>query len=70
MEDVFSATGNPETRAKRYHQVAAEYADRARDSSSPFLRAFFQHVAEEYLVRADGELRVLKRQKQIHSPAP
>jgi hypothetical protein len=76
MEDAFSVTSNPdsvtsnpETRAKRYHQAAAEYADRAKDTSSPFLRAFFRHVAEEYLVRADGELRVLNRQKQIHSPA-
>jgi hypothetical protein len=68
MEDVFTTTtSSPETRARRYHQVAAEYADRARDTSSPFLRAFFRHVAEEYLVRADGELRVSDRRKQIHS---
>jgi hypothetical protein len=66
MESVFSATSSPETRAKRYQKAAAEYADRARDSSSPFLRAFFQHIAEEYLVRADGELRVLNRLNQVH----
>jgi hypothetical protein len=70
MEDVFTATtSNPETRAKRYYQAAADYAGLARDTSSPFLRAFFQHVAEEYLVRADGELRVLGRQKQVRSSA-
>jgi hypothetical protein len=66
MESVFAATSNPETRAKRYHKAAAEYAGRAQDTTSPFLRAFFWHIAEEYLVRADGELRVLDRQKQIH----
>ena len=66
MEDVFSPTSDPETRAKRYHQAAAEYAERARDASSPFLRVFFRHVAEEYLVRADGELRVLDRRKRVH----
>jgi hypothetical protein len=69
MESVFSETSNPETRARRYHQAAAEYADLARDTGSPFLRAFFRHVAEEYLVRADGELRVLDRRKHTHSSA-
>lgn len=67
MEDVFSTTGDHEFKAKRYHQAATDYADRARDVASPFLRAFFRHVAEEYLVRADGELRVLDRQSQIRS---
>jgi hypothetical protein len=54
MDDAFSRIHDPETRAKRYRMVAAEYADLARDASAPFLRAYF-------LVRADGELRVAQR---------
>jgi hypothetical protein len=69
MESVCSGLNDPETRARRYQMAAAEYADRARDTSSPFVRAFFRHIAEEYLVRADGELRVLERKKQPQTSA-
>jgi hypothetical protein len=49
-------------RADRYQKVAGEYYDLARAASSPFLRAYYQRTAEEYRVRAQGELRVLERE--------
>jgi hypothetical protein len=61
MDDAFSRNHDPETRAKRYRMVAAEYADLARDASAPFVRAYFHRISEDYLVRADGELRVAQR---------
>jgi hypothetical protein len=60
MDDAFSRIHDPETRAKRY-RIVAEYADLARDASAPFLRADFHRISEDYLVRADGELRVAQR---------
>jgi hypothetical protein len=48
-------------RADRYQKVAGEYYDLARGASSPFLREYYQRTAEEYRVRAQGELRVLER---------
>jgi hypothetical protein len=61
MDDASSRIHDPETRAKRYRMVAADYADLARDASAPFLRADFHRISEDYLVRADGELRVAQR---------
>jgi hypothetical protein len=61
MDDAFTRIRDPETRARRYRMIAGEYADLARDASAPFLRAYFHRIAEDYLVRADGELRVAQR---------
>jgi hypothetical protein len=69
MDDTFSAANRHETRANRYRQLAAECDARARDAPSPFLCAQLRRTAEEYLVRAIGELRVAERQKQKHTLA-
>jgi hypothetical protein len=55
-----------EKRADRYRKVAAEYAVLSKDASEPFLRSYYLRTAEEYLVRADGELRMSARE---HSAA-
>jgi hypothetical protein len=62
MNDV-STTSDPEAIARQYHKTAAEYASLARAASSTLLRAYFTRIAEEYMVRADGELRIAKRRK-------
>jgi hypothetical protein len=49
-------------RADRYQKVAGEYYDLAKAASSPFLQEYFQRTAEDYRVRAQGELRVLERE--------
>jgi hypothetical protein len=66
MDDPFSRMQDPAKRAERYRKVAAEYYDLAKEASSPSLRAYFQRVAEEYRVRAQGELRVLERGRCRH----
>jgi hypothetical protein len=50
-------------RARRYRSVAAEYAGLSKDAADPFLRSYYLRIAEEYLVRAQGELRILEREK-------
>jgi len=60
MEDPLSKTRMK--RADRYQKVAGEYYDLAKAASSPFLREYFQRTAEEYRVRAQGELRLLERE--------
>jgi hypothetical protein len=62
MDDPFSRMQDPTKRAERYRQMAEEYAELANAASSPFLRAYYQRTAEEYRVRAQGELRVLERE--------
>jgi hypothetical protein len=62
MNDPFSRMQDPVMRADRYQKVASEYYDLAKDAYSPILRAYFQRTAEEYRVRAQGELRVLERE--------
>jgi hypothetical protein len=62
MNDPFSRMQDPVMRADRYQKVAGEYYDLAKDAYSPILRAYFQRTAEEYRVRAQGELRVLERE--------
>jgi hypothetical protein len=52
----------PARTAKRYQKVAEEYADLARDASSPFLRAYYQRIAQQYRVQAEGELRVIAQE--------
>jgi hypothetical protein len=62
MDDPFSEIQNPARRAERYRQVAAAYSEWAKDASSPFLRTHYRRLAEEYRLRAEGELRVLERE--------
>jgi hypothetical protein len=62
MDDPFSRMQDPAKRAKRYQKVAEEYAELAKDASSPFLRAYYRRVADEYRVRARGEFRVSERE--------
>jgi hypothetical protein len=64
MANTSSAANRHETRASRYRQLAAEYDAQAGDTSSPFLSAQLRRTAEEYLVRAIGELQVAERQRQ------
>jgi hypothetical protein len=64
MGNAITAASRHEARATRYRQLAAEYDARPGDVSSPFLCAQMRRTAEEYLVRAIGELRVAERQKQ------
>jgi len=49
-------------RADRYRKVAAEYAGLSKDTNDPFLRSYYLRIAEEYLVRADEELRMSERE--------
>jgi len=60
MDDPFTQTRDPRVRAERYHRLARQHLDLATGASSPFLRADYQHTAEEYRVRAQGELRLAK----------
>ena len=62
MDDPFSRTQDPSRRADRYRKVAGEYSELAKDASSPFLRTYYHRIAEEYRLRAEGELRVLERE--------
>jgi hypothetical protein len=49
-------------RADRYHRLARQYFDLAKEPSSPSLSASYQRTAEDYRVRAQRELRALERQ--------
>jgi hypothetical protein len=60
MDDPFSSMQDRAKRAERYRKVAEEYAELAKDASSPFLRAYYQRIAEQYRMRAEGELKVLE----------
>jgi hypothetical protein len=62
MDDPFRQTRDPGVRAERYQRLARQYFDLAKEASSPSLRAEYQHTAEEYRVRAQGELRLLERE--------
>jgi hypothetical protein len=42
--------------------MAGEYFELAKSATSPFLRASYQHTAEEYRIRAQGELRLMERE--------
>jgi hypothetical protein len=65
VDDPFSKTHDPARRADRYQKVAAEYYDLAKEAYSPILRGYYQRTAEEYRVRAQGELRVLEREGTV-----
>jgi hypothetical protein len=60
MDDPSSKMHDPMMRAERYRQVAAEYEDLADGAASPFYRAYFLQIAEQYREHADGELPVME----------
>jgi hypothetical protein len=62
MDDPFKQIRDPRVRADRYQKMAGEYLELAKSATSPFLRASYQHTAEEYQIRAQGELRLLERE--------
>ena len=62
MDDPFSRMQNPAKRAERYRKMEEEYAELVKEASSPFLRAYYQRVAEQYRMHAEGELRVLEHE--------
>jgi hypothetical protein len=66
MDDPFSRMQDPVRRADRHRKMSAEYSELAKDTASPFLRAYFQRTADEYRRHAEGEERVLERE---HEPA-
>jgi hypothetical protein len=69
MDDPFRQTRDPGVRAERYQRLARQYFDLAKEASSPSLRAEYQHTAEEYRVRAQGELRLMERTGAVgHAP--
>jgi hypothetical protein len=61
MDDPFSRMQDPAKRAARYQKVAEEYAELS-NASSPFLRAYYQRIAEQYRMHSKDELRVLERE--------
>ena len=62
MDDPFSRMQDPAKRAERYEKVAVEYSELAKDAASPFLRAYYQRIAEQYRMQAEGEGRVVEQQ--------
>ncbi len=62
MEDPFKQTRDPRVRADRYQKMAGEYFEMAKSTTSPSLRASFQHAAEEYRLRAQSEWRLMERE--------
>jgi hypothetical protein len=69
MDDPFRQTRDPRMRAHRYQRLARQYFDLAKEASSPSLRADYQRTAEEYRLRAEGELRALEREGLLHPAA-
>ncbi len=57
----------PSNKADLFRKVAAEYAELAKNATSPFLRSYYQRIAEEYLVRVEGELRFAEREGKARS---
>jgi hypothetical protein len=60
---MFYGMYDREKRARRYRSVAAEYTGLSKDAADPFLRSYYLRIAEDYFVRAQGELRILEREK-------
>ena len=50
----------PNSRLDRDLKAAEEFFGLARTASSPFMRAYYQRVAERYL-SSEGEVRSLKK---------
>jgi hypothetical protein len=70
MDDPFRQTRDPRMRADRYQRLARQYFDLAKEASSPSLRSDYQRTAEEYRVRAQGELRLLERNSATATARP
>jgi hypothetical protein len=51
---------DPVRRAERFRKVAAEYDALADGAASPFFRAYFLRIAEQYREHANSELPVLE----------
>jgi hypothetical protein len=60
--DDWPSRENPLERAERYRRVAIQYSDFAAASDSPFLCGFYRRIAEDYLARAEAELRTAERE--------
>ena len=54
---------DPARRAERYEKMAEEFAELAKDASSPFLRAYYQRIAEQYRMHAEGEQAVIQQER-------
>jgi hypothetical protein len=63
MEHPFSKMQDPVKRSARYEKMADEYAELAKDASSPFLRAYFQRIAEQYRMHAADELKPAEQER-------
>jgi hypothetical protein len=50
--------------------IARQYFDLAKEPSSPSLSVSYQRTAEEYRVRAQGELRGLEREDASAADRP
>jgi hypothetical protein len=61
MDEPSHRMQDPAKRAERYEKVAAEYSELAKDAASPFLRAYYQRIAEQYRKYAQGELRDIEQ---------
>jgi hypothetical protein len=48
------------SRADRYRKEAAEFSELAENAASPFVRGYYQRIAERYLLLAADELRLLE----------
>jgi hypothetical protein len=62
LDQPFSRMQDPSKRAERYEKMAEEFAELAKDASSPFLRAYYQRIAEQYHMHAEGELRAIEQE--------
>src|ERR1700683_3446738 len=65
MDDPFGGMQNQARRSERYRKVAAEYSEWAKDASSPFVRPHYRRVAEEYRLRAEGQLMAQQHAERI-----
>jgi hypothetical protein len=65
MDDPFMQARDPRVRAERYQKMAGEYFELAKSTTSPFLRASFQHTGEEYRIRAQAEVRLIEREDAL-----
>jgi hypothetical protein len=55
---------DPLSRVGRELKAAEEFFELAKNSSSPFLQAYYRRVAERYL-SSQGELKPVKKQSDV-----
>ena len=55
---------DPDSRAGRELKAAEEFFAFAKTAPSPFMRSYYQRVAERYL-SSQGELKPVKRQSDV-----